>query len=275
MAGHAPDLDEEWANQRELYEEGEGSEKYGFGFGFGDDMNGFGGPRNPTGGTDAEISYPFNSPIDKGVTFERQQSGTRTYDLNTDGIAHFGQWPDYTEAVRQDSGKTVIKDLKRGAESYLRMWERAVGIRGPHQKGKHGHLTAQGAKKMKLGMRPKRLLRSAGQPEKRKRGWRWAVRRSGGSKIGAAFKGNNVAMIATNARGYRAAGVRPGDSASRLPNGADNLGDGVWVSDAAGNRRFAFGVRGGKVGFVAVGTGDVTGSAAAAVRMARTALRGR
>ena len=145
MADHADVLDDQWEEQRALYEEGKGSKRYGFGFGYGDDMNGFGGPRKPTAGTDAEITYPFDSPIDPGVTVEKQQSGTKTFDINTDGVAHFGQWPDWTEGVRQDAGGQVIDDLRNGAESYLRMWERAVGTKGPRKLRPKGPASARRA----------------------------------------------------------------------------------------------------------------------------------
>lgn len=272
MAGHADEFDGEWKQQRRLYAAGRGSRRFGFGFGFGDDMNGFGGPREPTAGTDAEISYPFNSPIDKGVRFNRQQSGTRTYDLNTDGVAHFGQWPDWTEGVRRDAGHRVIRDLRNGAESYLRMWERAAGIRGPHRKKQHAHFNVRGLNKLKLGMRPKQLLRSAGQPATRTRGWRWRVRRSRGATLGAAFAGARVQMIASNARGYRAAGINKGARITQLRRIADPLGHGVWVKKAGKRSRFVYGVAGGKVRFVGVGTRRATGSAQAALRYARVAL---
>ena len=272
MAGHADEFDDEWTNQRELYAEGKGSRRFGFGFGFGDDMNGFGGPREPTAGTDAEVSYPFYSPIDKGVRFDRQQSGTKTYDLNTDGVAHFGQWPDWTEGVRRDAGNRVIRDLRNGVESYLRMWERAAGIRGPHRKRTHGHLHGRGLKAMKLGMRPKQLLRSAGQPASRSRGWRWQVRRSRGATLGAAFAGATVQMIATTARGYRAAGIRKGTRVNQLRRIADPLGGGLWVKPTGKRSRFVYGVAGGRVRFVGVGTPKATASRRAAARSARVAL---
>ncbi len=273
MAPDADDFDDSWASQRELYRDGKRrSRKYGFGFGFGDDMNGFGGPREPTGGTDAEISYPFSSPIHPSVRLSRQQSGTRTFDLNTDGIAHFGQWPDWTEGVRRDGGSRVIRDLRGGAESYLRMWERAVGIRGPHRKSRHAHFKPSGVKRIKLGMRPKRLLRAAGQPDVRTRGWRWRARGARGT-VGAAFAGRRkVGLVAATARGYRAAGIHRGTSASRLAGFAKPLGAGIWVRDASKASRFFYRVRGGKVRFVGVGTDQVTHSPKRIKRLARRAV---
>jgi microsomal dipeptidase-like Zn-dependent dipeptidase len=272
MAPHADEFDDEWESQRELFAEGKRrSRRYGFGFGYGDDMNGFGGPRNPTAGTDAEISYPFASPIDKGVKFDRQQSGTKTYDLNTDGVAHFGQWPDWTEGVRRDSGPRLIRDLRGGSESYLRMWERAVGIRGPHRKPRHGHVQADGMNSIRLGMKPKRLLRSAGQPALRTRGWRWKVRRARGT-VGAAFtRRGKVGLVASTARRYRAGGIQPRTSVKQLGGVADHLGGKIWVRETGRGTRFVYGVRGGKVRFVGVGTAGVTGKASRVARFAKLA----
>jgi len=63
------------------------------------------------------------------VTFERQRSGTRTYDINQDGVAHYGLYPDWVEDARKvagsDEGGTLMQEMGRGAEAYLQMWERA------------------------------------------------------------------------------------------------------------------------------------------------------
>jgi len=40
------------------------------------------------------------------VTFQRERSGTRTFDLNTDGVAQYGLYPDWIQDLRQ-VGKVV------------------------------------------------------------------------------------------------------------------------------------------------------------------------
>ena len=55
---------------------------------------------------------------------DRQQSGTRTYDVNVDGVAHYGMFPDYIEDLRMIAGDQIVDDLANGAEAYLQMWER-------------------------------------------------------------------------------------------------------------------------------------------------------
>lgn len=97
-------------------------DKYGVGYGFGTDMNGVGGWPAPRGaGTSNPVTYPFRS-VDGGSVIDRQTTGDRTWDLNTDGAAHYGMVPDWIEDVRLVGGQDVVDDLFRGAESYLDTW---------------------------------------------------------------------------------------------------------------------------------------------------------
>ena len=95
---------------------------YGVGYGFGTDMNGVGGWPAPRG-EDAPnpVTYPFRS-VDGGSVLDRQTTGERTWDLNTDGAAHYGLVPDWIEDIRRVGGRHVVDDLFRGAESYLDTW---------------------------------------------------------------------------------------------------------------------------------------------------------
>ncbi|MFF8952508.1 discoidin domain-containing protein [Streptomyces sp. NPDC014940] len=97
-------------------------EKYGVGYGFGTDMNGVGGWPRPRG-ADApdKVVYPFRS-VDGGSLVDRQTTGERTWDLNTDGAAHYGLVPDWIEDIRRVGGQDTVNDLFRGAESYLGTW---------------------------------------------------------------------------------------------------------------------------------------------------------
>ncbi|MFD8014803.1 discoidin domain-containing protein [Streptomyces sp. NPDC058955] len=98
-------------------------EKYGVGLGYGTDMNGVGGWPGPVG-PDAPnaVTYPYRS-FDGGTVLDRQVTGERTWDLNTDGAAHAGLVPDWIEQIRlTPGGPEVIGDLALGAESYLRTW---------------------------------------------------------------------------------------------------------------------------------------------------------
>jgi hypothetical protein len=102
-----------------------------FGIGYGADMNGFGGQGDPRGaGAPNPVTYPFES-FDGSATVHQQVSGTRTYDINTDGVAHYGLYPDWVEDLRKLAGEEIIDDMANGAEAYLRMWEGATGLRPP------------------------------------------------------------------------------------------------------------------------------------------------
>ncbi|MFC8277741.1 discoidin domain-containing protein [Streptomyces sp. NPDC057271] len=97
-------------------------DKYGVGYGYGTDMNGVGGWPGPRGAdTPNPVKYPFRS-TDGGSLIERQTTGQRTWDLNTDGAAHNGMVPDWIEDIRVVGGEDVVSDLFRGAESYLDTW---------------------------------------------------------------------------------------------------------------------------------------------------------
>ncbi|MFJ1822663.1 discoidin domain-containing protein [Streptomyces sp. NPDC088139] len=100
-------------------------EKYQVGYGFGTDMNGVGGWPAPRGGdTPNPVKYPFRS-TDGGSLIDKQTTGERTWDFNSDGAAHYGMVPDWIEDIRIVGGQEVVDDLFTGAESYLRTWGNA------------------------------------------------------------------------------------------------------------------------------------------------------
>jgi hypothetical protein len=85
-----------------------------------------GGPRPDAG---HPLRYPFSS-YDGKVTFERERSGTRTFDLNRDGVAHYGLMADLLADMRSaPGGSRALSLLFRSAEAYLEMWQRAVAHR--------------------------------------------------------------------------------------------------------------------------------------------------
>jgi hypothetical protein len=61
---------------------------------------------------------------------DRQRSGQRVYDLNTDGVAHYGLFADLVgDMQRQRSTRSALSPLFHSAEGYLRMWQRVVAHR--------------------------------------------------------------------------------------------------------------------------------------------------
>lgn len=98
--------------------------KYDVGYGYGTDMNGVGGWPGPRGAdVPNPVRYPFRS-TDGGSVIDRQTTGARTWDLNTDGASHYGLVPDWIEDIRIVGGQGVVDDLFKGAESYLTTWGR-------------------------------------------------------------------------------------------------------------------------------------------------------
>jgi hypothetical protein len=56
---------------------------------------------------------------------QRERSGSRTFDLNADGVAHYGLIPDLLADMQQHGGTGQLRSLFRSAEAYLRMWQLA------------------------------------------------------------------------------------------------------------------------------------------------------
>ncbi len=140
--------------------------RYYFGFGYGADINGLGAQGNPRG-ADAKnpVEYPFKGL--GGVTVKKQVSGKRVYDINVDGVSHYGLYPDWLEDLRKLGGKDIVTDMSRGAEAYLQMWERAVGVtndacREPALAKRVGVFG-----KLKPGTTVRKVLKQVGQPHQR------------------------------------------------------------------------------------------------------------
>src|SRR3712207_9467354 len=83
-------------------------------------------PRNPETN---KVAYPFKT-FDGGTTVHRNKAGERTWDVNTDGWAHYGLMADWIEDMRLLAGAQFMEDMARGSEAFLQMWERATGVDG-------------------------------------------------------------------------------------------------------------------------------------------------
>ncbi|HVL96310.1 MAG TPA: Coagulation factor 5/8 type domain-containing protein [Solirubrobacteraceae bacterium] len=249
--------------------------RYLFGTGFSTDMAGFaaqGGPRE-TASKDP-LPYPFKS-LDGATTIDRQRVGERTYDLNADGTAHYGLYVDRVADVAHIGGADVARDLVRGAEAYLQMWERAEGVPGPACRAAQRRFTARGLGEMRVGMRPVRLLRSAGQPERRVgRRWTYCARGAKGGRVRVAFdRRGRVALVGSTARLHRARGAGAGSPVARIRRATRRFGPGLRVA-RTGRRgtRLVYGVRRGRVTFAGVAGARAARSPrrlAAFVRLAR------
>lgn len=98
----------------------------GFATGFGSDINGIhhqSAPRDDA--TEKPLAYPFRSYAGD-VSFDKQQTGDRVFDLNSDGVAHYGLYPDYIADIQQtEGGQAALKYLFRSAEAYIQAMEKA------------------------------------------------------------------------------------------------------------------------------------------------------
>ncbi len=96
------------------------------GVGLGTDTNGFSalpGPRPDA--AHHPLRYPFRS-YDGSVTFGREHTGTRTFDLNKDGVAQYGLIADLiADMERTKSGRRALPLLFNSAQAYVDMWRRA------------------------------------------------------------------------------------------------------------------------------------------------------
>jgi microsomal dipeptidase-like Zn-dependent dipeptidase len=97
------------------------------GYGVGTDVNGLGpqaAPRLNAGSS--PLTYPFTAT--NGTTVAKQVYGTRTFDLNTDGVAQYGLYADWIKDLINQAGPDAPKlrsQLLSGAEAYTVMWEKA------------------------------------------------------------------------------------------------------------------------------------------------------
>jgi hypothetical protein len=208
-------------------------------------MNGFGAQGPPRNGPNP-VRYPFKS-FDGKVTIEQQRSGQRVYDINVDGVAHYGLYPDWVEDLRRQAGQAIVDDLGRGAEAYLQMWERADGIPAGCRPAR-ARLTRRGLAGVRLGARHAAVLRRAGQPKRRgARVWRYCVDR--GRMAASLTPAGRVALVGSTAPGHKARGVATGAKAKRARKGTKAFGRGLRKRG-----RTVYVVRGGRVRGVAVTT---------------------
>jgi microsomal dipeptidase-like Zn-dependent dipeptidase len=148
------------------YHVGRADQRYYFGLGYGADINGLGAQGDPRG-ADAEnpVTYPFRGL--GGVTVKKQHSGERIYDINVDGVAHYGLYPDWIEDLRHLAGDDIVQDMARGAEAYLQTWERAVGVTANSCTGGSRVLPVSTFRDLPRGATTRKVLLAVGQPDAR------------------------------------------------------------------------------------------------------------
>ena len=151
----------EWADEK-----AHADPRFYYGVGYGSDVNGFSAQPGPIGGV--HVSYPITGL--GGVQIDKQISGEKTYDINVNGVDHYGLYPDWIQALVQKAGARgdeLRTDFERGAEAYLQTWERAIGIRGDACRADIADLAPSTVAKVKHGMAWDEVLAVLGQPSSR------------------------------------------------------------------------------------------------------------
>src|SRR4051794_33797033 len=250
IGGDSTDAVKDWKTLKPLRDK-----RYYFGFGWGADLNGFhssGSPRadaakNP-------VTYPFKS-YDGKQTIDKLTTGERTWDINKDGVAHYGLYPDWIEDIRKIGGNKIVADYARGSEAYLEMWERATGVPAYRPVPSRSIFTTKGLFRVKLGVSNEALLRSVGQPEYRGPFvWRWGIQKRPikNGKVWAVIGADGRAtLIASTGLEHQAAGVNVGDDADAI-GGSPHVGRGLELVTQGSTRGYVFGVKDDKVIFTGV-----------------------
>ncbi len=141
--------------------------RYYWGIGYGADINGLGAQGDPRGAkVRNKVTYPFRGL--GGVRIDRQRTGKRVFDINKDGVAQYGLYPDWIQdltKVAGRDGRKIADDMARGAEAYLQMWERAVGIQADSCRNPGlRQPVATIHRLVRPGMTPVQVMRKVGQP---------------------------------------------------------------------------------------------------------------
>jgi hypothetical protein len=112
------------------------------------------------------VTYPFTTL--GGVKVDQQVSGERVYDINKDGVAHYGLYPDWIQDLKMQAGADIVKDMSRGPEAYLQMWERAYGVKSNACTNPETKLSPTAfTSKVRPGMTSWQTLMAVGQPDRR------------------------------------------------------------------------------------------------------------
>jgi hypothetical protein len=160
------------------------------------------------------------------------------------------------------AGQEIVNDMARGPEAYLQTWERAVGVARRRCQPARSDVSRKGIGHVRLGASTRRVLFRAGQPKHRVgRVYRYCLDRRGKRKRGrmaAVFTpAGRVALIFSSGPNQRVGRVGPGTDA---PRQARRLGGGLRMRRAGKGSSYVFGVRGGKVTFVALASRAVARS---------------
>ncbi|HLR16605.1 MAG TPA: hypothetical protein VK099_01915, partial [Alcanivoracaceae bacterium] len=105
------------------------------------DVNGMASQPGPASEQYPQVQYPFtlfegeawSSDLFAGIepiTFEQSAApqGDRYFDINTEGVAHYGMYADWVESLSLSGDKEALDILFQSAEKYLQMWEKIESL---------------------------------------------------------------------------------------------------------------------------------------------------
>lgn len=229
---------------------------YLLGWGYGADLGGLAAQPDPPAGDKGTINYPFKS-ADGKVTLTQQTTGDRTFDYRNEGVATYGQYPEWYNDVDRLGGPKLAKDMWNGAEAYLEMWERADGIKAPNCRARLMRVKRGGLRNIRLRVGWAKLLKAAGQPQQRNRAWSYCVRGKKNKRAADVAELNmkgNVELVGTTARGRRAGGIRVGSRVKSLPASVHKMSPGIYMGRKSKSSVFVYHVMGGHVRIAATAT---------------------
>jgi hypothetical protein len=231
------------------------STPYMLGWGYGADMGGL--SEQPAASADGGITYPFRS-MDGKVTFDRETTGSRTFDYNKDGVATYGQYADWFADLQKTGGPALVKDMWNGAEAYLEMWERTDGIRATSCDPSSATVSSSSLGALKIGASWTSLLSAAGQPQQRDRAWSYCASGSGNegrADVAELSQDGTVELVGSTASGRSANGVSVGSPASTVTSqhGIKTAGPGIYY-----NNTWVYATRSGVVTAIATASPALT-----------------
>ena len=234
---------------------------YPFGFGYGSDMNGLAAQSAPTS-TDP-ITYPFNS-YDGDVTFNREVWGQQTFDLNTDGVANYGMYPDWLQELRMLGGRSSTTcSTARRATSRCGSARRACRATTCRAADRGLQLRRASARSASASTRRRCSCRPASRSSRPGTSYRYCVTGRDRANLGVAFNAAGTRrLIGSTAPGHTANGIGPGAPASALTGHATPLSSTLWTSPAGGGARYVFQSAAGKVHSVSVAAASESTAAA-------------
>jgi len=211
--------------------------RFFWGLGFGADMNGLGAQGGPRSDHDENpVTYPFRTFGD--VTVDQQHSGERVYDINTDGVAHYGLYPDWWQDLKMIKGEDILTDMRRGSEAYLQMWERAEGATNDACRQPELRRPAGDFAKIKRGTSAQDVLYTYGQPHVRA-GQTYRYCALNGAKpatVSIMFDGESVADVSGAGSGGSGSGSDQGSAGGGTGSGGSTAGSDQGTTGDASDR---------------------------------------